>query len=387
MTRVFATDSEQALLSLYGSVVNEDRYLDFLDQVQQAIQSKFLVLGMFDPHDPSREVHRFAAPRTIGLDGAMQFLALAAQTHVDGSENMLSAEPMSVLLDSDFYPDHEELSARPTMQHLRDHYAATHIGVINAQENRAWVDYMVFAHDDAGFADTRNLRDSVAFFAPHISVASEIRRAFKLLEQRYQAIFAALNHLRYGVALILDNGEMLLANAAFEDILQAADGLRLQQNRTLKALSAGGEQDQVFQAVLNETIQAAQGMDTTARRTLALQRLSGAAPYILDFAPFNDVLSGELNLNLQGALLFMLDPDQSTVLSHQGLSAAFGLTPSEDNVCRQVLDGLSNQEIAEVNNTALPTVKTQVSSIFSKTRVMDRAELMRLASKVTPPVA
>ena len=76
MTRVFATDSEQALLSLYGSVVNEDRYLDFLDQVQQAIQSKFLVLGMFDPHDPSREVHRFAAPRTIGLDGARYIVSL-----------------------------------------------------------------------------------------------------------------------------------------------------------------------------------------------------------------------------------------------------------------------------------------------------------------------
>ena len=385
MLRSSGANWRDALTALYGSAVDEGRYVDFLDQTQQLIGSRFLVLGMFDPHDPGRHVHRFAAPTTIGVEGAATFLGLAAESHADGSDSMLAVEPQRVLLDKDVYDDRDALDQRPTMKHLRETYDATHIGVVNAQANGAWVDYMMFAHNDAEFGDPEGLRALVGELAPHIGVASEIRRAFRLLEQRYQAVFAALNHLRYGVALILDNGEMLLCNATFDAMLAERDGLRLAADRRLRCADARAED--AFENGLRETLAAARGRRRDYRKTVSLPRANGATSYILDFAPFTDEVSGELNVNIEGALLFLVDPEQSSVISHQGLSTAFGLTTAENVVCRQVLDGRSNSEIAETNGTALPTVKSQVSSIFAKTRVSDRAGLMRLASKVSPPLA
>ncbi|MEL7369820.1 MAG: hypothetical protein AAFN74_12960, partial [Myxococcota bacterium] len=124
---------EHVLTSLYGSVVCEARLLDFLDQAQTYIQARFLVLGMFDPHEPERHAHRFSAPRSIGPEGALEFLALAAQSHVDGSQKMLDAEPQRILLDQDVYPGRVTLDERPTMKLLREKYQAPHIGVVNAQ--------------------------------------------------------------------------------------------------------------------------------------------------------------------------------------------------------------------------------------------------------------
>ena len=381
----FTQEWNSTLQTLYSAVVNEERYIDFMDQTQRLIEARFMVLGMFDPHDPQRHLHRFAAPRAIGLEGAMEFLGLAAQYHSDGSDKMLAAGPQKVILDVDIYEDREELEARSTMKLLREKYDATHIGTVNAQPNNAWVDYFMFAHNKEQFTKPEKVRAAASFFVPHIGIASEIRRAFKLLEQRYQAIFGALNFLRYGVALVLDTGEVLLTNQSFDAMLEERNGLRVSSDKKLAAIAEGMDPD--FQKALSETIAAAEGGNTRFRKTVAIHRSNGATPYIMDLAPFCDDISGELNLSVSGALLFMIDPDQPTVLSHRGLSAAFSFTEAEDNVCRQVLDGRTNSEIAETNNVALQTVKSQVSSVFSKARVTDRASLMRLASKISPPIA
>ena len=370
-------------MALYGSVVNEDRLADFLTHAQSFIEARFLVMGMFDPHDPERHAHQFFAPHAIGQARAMEFLALAAQSHVDGSVKMLDSEPQQVLLDLDFYPERAELSERPTMKHLSERYGASHIGVVNAQANGAWVDYLMFAHADAQFGDPEKVRRRVSRLVPHIAVASEVRRAFRLLEHRYRAIFAALNFLRYGVGIILDNGELMLANDTLQAVLQARDGLSLSPNRQVRAVESDADTD--LQAAVGSTLMATK-QPGTLRRTIVIPRRSGADPYILDLAPFNDGLQGELNVEVRGALIFLVDPEQASSLSHQGLSAAFGLTPTEGEICRHVLDGYSNRDIADARRVTLPTVKTQVSAIFEKTRVTDRAGLVRLASKVSPPL-
>ena len=383
MEKVFDERWSTALKSLYKSVVKEENYVDFLDQVQSLTQARFLILGMFDPHN-RQHVHRFAAPSAIGTAGAAEYLALAAQSHEDGMRKMLSAGPQNVVLDIDVYDNLEQLEDLPTMKHLREKYAANHIASVNAQPNNAWVDYVMLAHDDAPYKNPEAVRASIEYFVPHIGVASEIRRAFTLLEERYKAIFAALDYLRYGVALVLDTGEMLLSNSAFDRIVETRTGLRLTGDRKLVANSE--ESNAQFQTTLAETLQAAKGEQPNYRKTIAIDRADSLTPFILDFVPFCDDIAGELNVKVEGALLFMVNPENPAILSHDGLSAAFQFTPAETKVCRQVMDGYSNMDIADANDVTLPTVKSQVSAIFSKTRVTNRSGLMRLASKVTPPL-
>jgi len=160
MGQIFDEKWSAALQSLYGSVVDEGRYVDFLDQVQSLTQSRFLVLGMFDPYN-RQHVHRFAAPRSIGTSGAAEYLALAAQSHEDGMRQMLKAGPQNVVLDIDVYKDREALKDIPTMALLREKYGASHIASVNAQPNNAWVDYLMVAHDKVAYEAPEAVRDSI----------------------------------------------------------------------------------------------------------------------------------------------------------------------------------------------------------------------------------
>jgi DNA-binding CsgD family transcriptional regulator len=51
------------------------------------------------------------------------------------------------------------------------------------------------------------------------------------------------------------------------------------------------------------------------------------------------------------------------------------LTPSEQEVARLVIKGLSNQEIADIRSVAEKTVRTQVSSILAKSQLKTRGAL------------
>lgn len=76
------------------------------------------------------------------------------------------------------------------------------------------------------------------------------------------------------------------------------------------------------------------------------------------------------------------------------LMAAYGLSPREREVCRQVMTGLSTNEIARTLRISVHTVHDHLKSIFGKVGVQSRGELVarlrpadRVADRVTDRVA
>ena len=65
-------------------------------------------------------------------------------------------------------------------------------------------------------------------------------------------------------------------------------------------------------------------------------------------------------------------------LRHKRLSSFYQLTAREIEVAELVTDGCSNDEVAEHLSIRLPTVKSHLMSIFSKTGSANRTELARL---------
>jgi len=108
----------------------------------------------------------------------------------------------------------------------------------------------------------------------------------------------------------------------------------------------------------------------TARVDLQIAKnaLNNGAFYLLEkpFSPetLRDILHKAWNegVNIQGIVTRYIDKYQ--------------LTKAEKNICRLILKGLSNQEIAELTHTSLKTVKTHVSNIFAKCQVQSRTELI-----------
>lgn len=77
--------------------------------------------------------------------------------------------------------------------------------------------------------------------------------------------------------------------------------------------------------------------------------------------------------------MFVVDPENSVAISTQRLAALFMLSPAEAEVARAMVDGLSASEIADMRGTSEDTVRSQFKSIYAKTGVHRRADLVRLA--------
>ena len=60
------------------------------------------------------------------------------------------------------------------------------------------------------------------------------------------------------------------------------------------------------------------------------------------------------------------------------MKAAYGLTDTEMSLVDAIADGLTNAQIAEMRNRALPTINAQVKSILSKTQCSTRTQFVRL---------
>jgi DNA-binding CsgD family transcriptional regulator len=84
--------------------------------------------------------------------------------------------------------------------------------------------------------------------------------------------------------------------------------------------------------------------------------------------------------------MFLIDPENVRDISTERLAALFNLTPSEAEVLCSLVQGHSATEIADIRGTSPLTVRTQVKSIYGKTRVTTRSDLVRLAVNVDPPI-
>ncbi len=62
----------------------------------------------------------------------------------------------------------------------------------------------------------------------------------------------------------------------------------------------------------------------------------------------------------------------------EDLGAVFGLTPAEIEVVRLLMQGLQAGEIARARGARMPTVRSQIRSIFEKTGAHTQSELLRL---------
>lgn len=80
---------------------------------------------------------------------------------------------------------------------------------------------------------------------------------------------------------------------------------------------------------------------------------------------------------------FTLAGEEFAVISIPKASAVEfdSLTRAENEVCRLMLSGLSNADIARTRGTSINTVENQIASIFRKLEITSRSELAALAGE------
>lgn len=222
-------------------------------------------------------------------------------------------------------------------------------------------DHAAFEADKAGL---------IELIAPHVRRA--LLTHWQLTEARlHQRVHqVGMDSLGYGVVLLGANGEAVYLNAFAEKILQTADGL------TLKAGQMCAKHALEHAALTHLLRQAANGIGGG----LHLKRENGVGPakrpYSLTAIPLQE---GHPFRPLADARVMLLihDPEYAGPLdSLKNFATRYRLTPAETRVLTLLLSDLGPQQIADQLGVGIRTVRSQLSSLYTKTGTKNQRDLI-----------
>lgn len=306
--------------------------------------------------------------------------------HVRGDEPsarlMRKAQPGEIVTGENL-PLMEKLRIAPYAAKMWQLFGIRAVVAARLNSELHWFDYITFQFDGEHGPMRPSELDELRLLLPHVARALEISRPIALLERRFHAVLDALDHVHIGVLVVTAQRSVVIANQEARRILEADDGLSVDANGLLAASSIAA--DAQIQQLLEEVSDTSEARGTSSGRTLPIGRRSGRDPYLLQLVPLRDG-EGLVAQGFRGAMAFCIDPDTQTNISTQGLQLVYGLTDAETAVCRLVIDGLTNAEIADSRGVSLETVKSQVQVALKKTRAENRSQLVRLALSLNLPV-
>jgi len=218
-------------------------------------------------------------------------------------------------------------------------------------------------------------------FLPHLSKAIELSRSFLLLRQRFNAVLTVLDHLKIGILICDQHGEVVISNEKAQSAFDAKNGLSLSSAKKLTVFP------NTLQQHLNKKISAATHTphETNADSVFPVPKKKGIFPWILEIFPLS-TFDNSIEKSFEGAVIFLTDPEQKDLISTKGMKKIFGLSTAESAVCALLTQGYKIHEIAEQRGVSPGTVKGQVSNLFMKTTTNSQIDLIRLALKVNLPV-
>lgn len=335
-----------------------------IDRVLAEMQGSWVSPGMQAPFQEymAREFFRLEEPLLGSFGSSMDASSLVDTDEIEAAHNACSAVPVDL---------------SPIRNWLRDSYGVTARYLCNLNHMGSHLGSLSVSYHRDREPDLPRLVARCNQYLPHLSNLLNVSRPFLLLQARFNAVLEVLDRFRLGVFLLGENGELMVRNAAADDLLARADGVRVDTLRRLQ-FADGDAQQKLQQAVLAVT----QPIEISGkkRHRLVAQKPSGEAGLLLEVSP---LLHGELPV---GAMVIVSDPTDTALVDTHHFSELFGLTGAEQAVCQLLAEGNRSAEIAEMRNTRVETVRGQVKSVLAKTCTGQQTELVRLAQSVNIPV-
>jgi DNA-binding CsgD family transcriptional regulator len=305
--------------------------------------------------------------------------------HYD-AENIAMTErfaPFRLLRDCDLVSDLQTLDERPDYKWMRDNIGARRKAGARLSQGKGWMDLVAFQFASEWDASSDALQGRLDEMLPHVAKVVEINRKFAILRHQYQAVLTALDNIRIGTCVAGSTGHIVVANNEAQRIFSLKDGLSLSRMGFLTGVT--GELTTELGQKIAAAASTARGEGDDHEALVFIDRRSGARPFLVEISPLRDSV-GELERHMAGALIFIIDPESHRSISTRRLALLHGLSEAEAEICKHMVGGGSAAEIAESRGVSEGTVKTQFKAIYAKTGVHRRADLVRLAIAIDPPI-
>lgn len=223
--------------------------------------------------------------------------------------------------------------------------------------------------DDGDFAGIERL-------VPHLRQALFLSARLSAAERRQDSFSQALEWLHEGVALIDGNGRIVHANAAFEEMVRAGDGLHVSAGEMV--LDSDIAQHNLGRA-LGCAIALRNCADLSAPSDFIVPRPSGLPPYAGSVRP---VFARADDQGAACAILFLRDPLQATDTQ---TVAHLDLTPAEADLANALMCGLSPSAYARQRRVSINTVYTHLRRIKEKLGGGSLTQLIRKLNAARAP--
>lgn len=230
-----------------------------------------------------------------------------------------------------------------------------------------------------GAFEKHDLRLLEALF-PHIRQASLLHLQLRSLEARAERAEAALDTSVAPLIIVDTNSKVLQANRVAETLLRTGDGLTVRNG----SLTACGKQEAVqLRVFILQAVAAARGRHIGTPVTgLQISRDSGKTPLIIRVLPLPIEATHRFALSAPAALVIVTDPDVSPRPHEQLLQDIYKLTAAEARVAVQLAMGSDPKQISENFGVSITTLRSQISSILSKTGANRQIDLIRLLTQI-----
>lgn len=227
--------------------------------------------------------------------------------------------------------------------------------------------------------------DALSFLerlTPHFQRAIRLIHEHAKLQNQWAVVKAALDMLDYGALVCDESGVVLVTNTSAASTLEEhRDGIGLRRDRLFVH---DARVDAKLRAILlSEPLQeAGTAVRGALKGALLVPRRSGLPAYQLILCRIDPerTILGSGNSGLWSVMIS--DPARASVPTMRAISVLYGLTPAETRLATFLIAGAAPEEIAERTHVKLPTVRSQLSSLFAKTGTRRQAELVRLFSTV-----
>jgi DNA-binding CsgD family transcriptional regulator len=254
------------------------------------------------------------------------------------------------------------------------------VGMAVAREPNV-VGYLAFSrHSSAGEVGQRELQ-GLRLLGPHIRRAVTISNLFDLQAVKLATFRSFIDGLSTAVILVDEALNAIHTNARAMEVLSRGGDVRVVQGR----LASG---DKLSHAALATAVQqAASDEAQLAVRGIGIPiRSPDGASLLLHVLPLN---RGELRPGLWQravAAVFVVDVDRALNPPSEAVALLYELSPAEHHVFRYIAEGRTLEETAGLLGVARSTAKTHLLNVFTKTGTRRQADLLALASRLSPQI-
>ena len=371
----------QMIPDLYEAAISPELWAPQLDWVADVIQSRNVALVRVEKIRPEISNYSFHGSSLIKPEMISEFLRLGLHEN-DGSAYFHQLDLYEFSVGDEMRHRNGDFSPSRFYPWLEKQTGCNQAAGMRLTNDASGYDIFTTHYRQDGPFVPQRAANMLRILGPHLTKVLEMNRPVNLLRHRYGAFLDVLDRLRIGVAILNATGEIVIINEEFSRILDSRDALVVGSG---KKLTAFDDQDarRLSQAVQKLGRMAL--IDKPSENLRLNSRINESSAYLLDLAPLREKY-GTFGGQFTGVLATVVDPFWYTDINTDLLNRHFDLTPSETDVFDAVLRGLSNNEIADHLGKGPETVKSQLASVYRKTGVKDRLELVRLAVQMIIPL-